>query len=140
MTTLALVLGAIALVGSVVAFVAVRALFHLLTDVRDHMKVLHVSVYGLETKLSSRVDGAREASEAALVRVGDLVTAMNALNANAEVETAREADVREALGGRNWGSGAVCCWAWRCIRFRPSPFSGRARRGICSPRWGRPGR
>ena len=100
MTTLALVLGAIALAGSVVAFVAVRALFHLLTDVRDHMKVLHVSVYGLETKLSSRVDGAREASEAALVRVGDLVTAMNALNANAEVETAREADVREALGGR----------------------------------------
>ena len=100
MTTLALVLGAIALVGSVVAFVAVRALFHLLTDVRDHMKVLHVSVYGLETKLSSRVDGAREAAEAALVRVGDLVTAMNALNANAEVETAREADVREALGGR----------------------------------------
>ena len=100
MTTLALVLGAIALAGSVVAFVAVRALFHLLTDVRDHMKVLHVSVYGLETKLSSKVDGAREASEAALVRVGDLVTAMNALNANAEVETAREADVREALGGR----------------------------------------
>ena len=100
MTTLALVLGAIALVGSVVAFVAVRALFHLLTDVRDHMKVLHVSVYGLETKLSPVVDGAREASEAALVRVGDLVTAMNALNANAEVETAREADVREALGGR----------------------------------------
>ena len=100
MTTLALVLGTIALAGSVVAFVAVRALFHLLTDVRDHMKVLHVSVYGLETKLSSRVDGAREASEAALVRVGDLVTAMNALNANAEVETAREADVREALGGR----------------------------------------
>ena len=100
MTTLALVLGAIALVGSVVAFVAVRALFHLLADVRDHMKVLHVSVCGLETKLSSMVDGAREASEAALVRVGDLVTAMNALNANAEVETAREADVREALGGR----------------------------------------
>lgn len=100
MTTLALVLGAIALAGSVLAFVAVRALFHLLTDVRDHMKVLHVSVNRLEAKLSSGVDGAREASEAALVRVGDLVTAMDALNANAEVETAREADVREALGGR----------------------------------------
>lgn len=100
MTTLALVLGAIALVGSVVAFVAVRALFHLLADVRDHLRVLHVSINGLEAKVASEATAAREASEAALVRVGDLVTAMNALNANAEVETAREADVREALGGR----------------------------------------
>lgn len=100
MTALAITLGVIALVGAIVSFVAVRSLWRLLESVRDQTRILHVSVNGLEAALTGDLRVTRETSEATLVRVGDLVQAMERVSTGAEVETAREADVREALGGR----------------------------------------
>lgn len=100
MTALAITLGVIALVGAIASFVAVRSLWRLLESVRDQTRILHVSVNGLEAALTGDLRVTRETSEATLVRVGDLVQAMERVSTGAEVETAREADVREALGGR----------------------------------------
>lgn len=100
MTALAITLGVIALVGAIVSFVAVRSLWRLLESVRDQTRILHVSVNGLEAALTGDLRVTRETSEATLVRVGDLVQSMERVSTGAEVETAREADVREALGGR----------------------------------------
>lgn len=100
MTVATVAIGLVAAVGAAASIAAWRALMRLLAEVGDHLRVLHVSINGLEAKVASEATAAREASEAALVRVGDLVAAMERLEAGAEVETARESEVREALGGR----------------------------------------
>ena len=100
MTALAITLGVIALAGAIVSLVVVRSLWRLLESVRDTLRVLHVSVNGLESALTSDIRVARETSEATLVRVGELIDAMDKVSAGAEIETARETEVREALGGR----------------------------------------
>lgn len=100
MVALAITVGLLMLAGAFALLVAERLLAGLLGEVRDNLRVLHVAVNGLEAALTADVVTAREASEATLVRVGQLVDAMELLKTGADVETAREADVREALAGR----------------------------------------
>lgn len=100
MVALAITVGLLMLAGALALLVATRLLAGLLGEVRDNLRVLHVAVNGLEAALAADLTTASEASEATLVRVGQLVDAMELLKTGADVETAREADVREALAGR----------------------------------------
>lgn len=100
MVLLAIVVGGVALFGAVATFLTLRAIWILLGEVGDHLKVLHVAVNGLEASVIPEIQQARESSDAALVQIQGLIRAMEEVKSGPPVESDGEKDARKAAFGR----------------------------------------
>lgn len=100
MVLLAILVGGVALLGAAITFLTLRAIWALLREVGDHLKVLHVAVNGLEASVLTEAQQARESSDAAVVQIQGLIRAMEEVKSGPPVESEGEKEARKAAFGR----------------------------------------
>lgn len=100
MTFLAILLGGVAVAAGLASFAMLRVTWQSLEKLSDTVRVLQVSVHGLEAALLGEVEATREAADAALLQATKVIEVIQEIKSGPDVESAADRNARMSAFGR----------------------------------------